>query len=49
LYFVLGIPNAELKRAEVGCKELAERLTVIGLPESEGYITVKINREAFPA
>jgi hypothetical protein len=33
--------KAELKRAGVGYKELAERLT--------GSITVKINRGAFPA
>ncbi len=41
--------KAELKRAGVGYKDLAERLTAIGLPESEGSITVKINRGAFPA
>lgn len=41
--------KAELKRADVGYKELAERLTSMGLQESEGSITVKINRGAFPA
>ena len=41
--------KAELKRFGVGYKELAERLTSMGLPESEGSITVKINRGAFPA
>jgi|JI7StandDraft_1071085.scaffolds.fasta_scaffold00866_5 hypothetical protein len=41
--------KAELKRAGVGYKELAERLTARGLQESEGSITVKINRGAFPA
>lgn len=41
--------KGELKRAGVGYKELAERLTNMGLPESEGSITVKINRGAFPA
>lgn len=41
--------KAELKRAGVGYKELAQRLTAMGLPESEGSITVKINRGAFPA
>ena len=41
--------KAELKRAGVGYKELAERLTAAGIPESEGSITVKINRGAFPA
>lgn len=41
--------KAELKRAGVGYKELADKLTDMGLPESEGSITVKINRGAFPA
>ncbi len=41
--------KAELKRADVGYAELAKRLTEMGLPESEGSITVKINRGAFPA
>lgn len=41
--------KAELKRAGVSYAELASRLTDKGLPESEGSITVKINRGAFPA
>ena len=41
--------KAELKRADVGYAELAKRLTEMGLPESEGSVTVKINRGAFPA
>jgi hypothetical protein len=41
--------KGELKRAGVGYKELAERLTAAGVPETEGSITVKINRGAFPA
>ncbi len=41
--------KAELKRADVSYAELARRLTEIGLPESEGSVTVKINRGAFPA
>ncbi len=41
--------KAELKRADVGYVELARRLTEIGLPETEGSVTVKINRGAFPA
>ncbi len=41
--------KSELKRAGVGYAELARRLTEMGLPESEGSITVKINRGAFPA
>lgn len=41
--------KAELKRAGVGYAELARRLTAMGVPETEGSITVKINRGAFPA
>lgn len=41
--------KAELKRADVGYAELARRLTEMGLPETEGSITVKINRGGFPA
>ncbi len=41
--------KAELKRADVGYAELAQRLTDMGLPETEGSITVKINRGGFPA
>lgn len=41
--------KAELKRANVGYAELARRLTEKGLPETEGSITVKINRGGFPA
>ncbi len=41
--------KAELKRAGVGYSELARRLTDMGLPETEGSVTVKINRGAFPA
>ena len=41
--------KAELKRADVGYAELARRLSDMGLPETEGSVTVKINRGAFPA
>ena len=41
--------KAELKRAGVGYAELARRLTDAGIAETEGSITVKINRGAFPA
>jgi len=41
--------KAELKRAGVGYADLAARLTEMGLPETEGSVTVKINRGAFPA
>ena len=41
--------KVELKRAGVGHAELARRLTEMGLPETEGSITVKINRGSYPA
>lgn len=41
--------KGELKRAGVGYADLAKRMTEMGLPETEGSITVKINRGAFPA
>ena len=41
--------KSELKRADVGYADLARRLTEMGLPESEGSVTAKINRGAFPA
>lgn len=41
--------KAELKRADVGYVELARRLTEMGLPETEGSVTTKINRGAYPA
>ena len=41
--------KAELKRAGVGYAELARRLSDMGLAETEGSVTVKINRGAYPA
>lgn len=41
--------KAELKRTGVGYADLAKRLTDMGLPETEGSVTVKVNRGAFPA
>jgi hypothetical protein len=41
--------KAELKRSGVSYADLAQRLAEKGLPETEGSITVKINRGAFPA
>ncbi len=41
--------KAELKRADVGYAELARRLTEMGLVETEGSVTVKINRGVYPA
>ena len=41
--------QAELKRAGgITYAGLAERMTEMGLPETEGSITVKINRGGFP-
>ncbi|HEX3920465.1 MAG TPA: DUF6471 domain-containing protein [Caulobacteraceae bacterium] len=41
--------KAELVRADVGYRDLAQRLTDMGLPETEGSVQVKINRGTFPA
>ncbi len=41
--------KAELKRAEVGYKELADRLTAHGLEETESGIASKMARGTFSA
>jgi hypothetical protein len=41
--------KAILKRHDVGYAKLAELLTDMSLPETEGSVTVKINRGAYPA
>jgi len=41
--------KAELKRADVGYKELAERLKAHGLEETEAGIASKLSRGTFPA
>jgi hypothetical protein len=41
--------KAELKRADIGYKELAERLNVHGLEETETSITGKLARGTFAA
>lgn len=41
--------KAELKRAEVTYEELANRLKAMGIPETKGSVTVKVNRGAYPA
>ena len=41
--------KATLKRHDVGYADLASRLSEMGLAETEGSVTVKINRGAFPA
>ncbi|MGE0022236.1 MAG: DUF6471 domain-containing protein [Hyphomicrobium sp.] len=41
--------KAELKRRGVGYRELAEKLTAMGVPESERNIANKISRGGFTA
>ena len=46
---VKNLLKAELKRRGVSYRELAERLTAIGIPESERNIANKIARGGFTA
>jgi Domain of unknown function (DUF6471) len=41
--------KAALARHDLKYAELAQRLTDMGLPETEGSVQVKINRGTFPA
>lgn len=41
--------KAELKRRNVGYRDLAERLTAMGIPETERNIANKISRGGFTA
>ena len=41
--------KAELKRAELSYKDLAERLTAHGLEETEAGVTSKLARGTFPS
>ena len=41
--------KAELKRADIGYRELADRLKKHGLEESEASIANKLSRGTFPA
>jgi hypothetical protein len=41
--------KAELARADIGYRELAERLKKHGMKESEASITNKLSRGTFPA
>ena len=41
--------KAELKRAGVGYAELAERLTNMGIAETDTSVAAKVNRGVFPA
>ncbi len=44
-----GLLKAELKRRNMGYRELAEKLTAMGIPESERNIANKISRGGFTA
>lgn len=46
---VKGLLKAELKRRGVGYRELAEKLTTLGSPETERNIANKISRGGFTA
>jgi hypothetical protein len=46
---VKAILKAELKRRNVGYRELAEKLTAMGIPETERNIANKISRGGFTA
>jgi hypothetical protein len=44
-----GLLKAELKRRNVGYRELAEKLSALGIPETERNIANKISRGGFTA
>ena len=46
---VLENAKAEVKRAGIGYDELARRLTEMGVTETVGSVTVKVNRGTYPA
>lgn len=46
---VKGLLKAELKRRGLGYRELAEKLTAMGIPETERNIANKISRGGFTA
>jgi hypothetical protein len=46
---VKGLLKAELKRRNVGYRDLAEKLTAMGTPETERNIANKISRGGFTA
>jgi hypothetical protein len=46
---VKALLEAELKRKDVGYRELAEKLTAMGLPETARNIANKISRGGFTA
>lgn len=46
---VKGMLKAEIKRRHLSYKDLAEKLTAMGIPENEGNIRTKISRGGFTA
>lgn len=46
---VKGLLKAELKRRNIGYRELAEKLTAMGAPETERNLANKISRGGFTA
>jgi hypothetical protein len=44
-----GLLKAELKRRDIGYRELAEKLTAMGTPETERNLANKISRGGFTA
>jgi len=46
---VKGLLKGELARRNVGYRELAEKLTAMGIPETEANIKNKISRGGFTA
>jgi hypothetical protein len=46
---VKGLLKAELARRNIGYRDLAEKLTAMGIPESEANIKNKISRGGFTA
>lgn len=46
---VKGLLKAELKKRGLGYRELAEKLTAMGIPETERNIANKISRGGFTA
>lgn len=45
----MGILKSELKRRNLGYRELAEKLNAMGIPETERNIANKISRGGFTA
>jgi 3-mercaptopyruvate sulfurtransferase SseA len=46
---VKGLLKSEIKRKQLSYRDLAERLTAMGIPENETNIRTKISRGGFTA